>query len=275
MNLIFFGTSDFSKPIFEALKKEGHSPILWNPADSFEDFKKLDPDICIVAAYGKIIPKEWLEIPKYGFLNIHPSLLPKYRGASPIQATILNGDKETGATIILMDEKIDHGKVVSSIKYKLSGMENYKILEQKSAEIGAELLIETLPKWLNNEIIPTEQKHSEATFTKKFSWPDGKINWAESAEKIERRIRALNPEPGTWTQWQGKILKISSALPIQDKNDNIKAGQVFLTENKEAAIKCGLNSAILPKIIQLEGKKEVEIKSFLNGHKDFLDSNLN
>src|SRR3989344_5159552 len=110
MKLIFFGTSSFSKPIFEALKNEGYSPILWSLENPFENFKKMNPDICVVAAYGKIIPKEYLEVPRCGFLNVHPSLLPKYRGASPIQAAILNGDKETGTTIILMDEKIDHGQ---------------------------------------------------------------------------------------------------------------------------------------------------------------------
>lgn len=274
MKFIFFGTSNFSKPVFEALKKKGYSPILWGLEKSFEEFKKLNPDICIVAAYGKIIPKEWLEIPKYGFLNIHPSLLPKYRGPSPIQATILNGDSETGVTIILMDEKIDHGKIISSIKCQISLLESYSILEVKLAELGAKLLIETLPKWIDGKVKPKEQNHEEATYTKKFSWSDGKIDWQESAIEIDRQIRALNPEPGTWTLWSGKILKILAALPVQDKNDNMETGQIFLTNNKEAAVKCGFDSALLLKIIQLESKKPMGIKDFLNGHKDFIGSIL-
>lgn len=273
MKLIFFGNADFSKSIFSALQKVGYSPALWNSQDSFDDFKKLKSDICVVAAYGKIILKEWLEIPKYRFLNVHPSLLPKYRGASPIQAAILNGDPETGVTIILMDEKVDHGPILASKKSEARN-KNYKQLEKELAEFGAELLIEILPKWVNGGIKPVEQNHNRATYTKKFSWQDGKIDWQKSAEEIDRQVRALNPEPGTWTNWDGKILKLSEALPISDKNDNLKIGQVFTNEAKEAAIKCGFQSAILPKIIQLEGKKPVELKDFLNGHKDFIGSKL-
>ena len=273
MKLLFFGTSNFSKPVFNALQKAGYSFILWNQENSFEEFKKMAPDICVVAAYGKIIPKEWLEIPEYGFLNIHPSLLPKYRGPSPIQTAILNGDKETGVTIILMDKKVDHGPMIANEKLKMKN-EKYKELEEKLAGLGAELLIKTLPKWINGEIKPVEQNHSKTAYAKKFSWLDGKIDWSKSADEIDRQIRALNPEPGTWTNWNNKILKILESLPIEDKNDNLETGQAFLTENKETAIKCGLNSALLPKIVQLEGKKPTEIKSFLNGHKDFVGSKL-
>ncbi len=273
MKLLFFGTSDFSKPVFEALKKEGYSPLLWDLGNSFNDFKKLNPDICIVAAYGKIIPKEYLEIPKYGFLNVHPSLLPKYRGPSPIQAAILNGDKETGVTIILMDEKIDHGPIIKTQKAKLKS-QNYEELEKELAELGTKLLIEILPKWIRGELKPKGQNHEAATFTKKFSWPDGKIDWSKSAEVLERQIRALNPEPGTWTEWDGKILKILDALLIPGKDDNLKTGEIFLTGSKQAAIKCGFDTSLLPKIVQLEGKKQVDIKDFLNGHKDFIGSKL-
>ncbi len=289
LKLIFFGTSNFSKLVFEQLKKEGYSPILWNQENSFDDFKKLNPEICIVAAYGKIIPKEYLEIPKYGFLNIHPSLLPKYRGASPIQTSILNGERETGVTIILMDEKIDHGPILASRGFsilnfaysaeaasaaKAGQFSNYKNLEKELAELGAELLIDILPKWIKGEIKPREQNHDETTYTKKFSWLDGKIDWQKSADEIDRQIRALNPEPGTWTEWNSKILKILEALPVLDVNDTVKISQAFLIENKETAIKCGFRSAISPKIVQPEGKKPMEIKDFLNGHRNFIGSKL-
>ncbi|MEK7659163.1 MAG: methionyl-tRNA formyltransferase [Patescibacteria group bacterium] len=276
MNLVFFGSSPFSKIILEKLVKAGYSPIAGDlrRENYFEEFKKLNTDICIVAAYGKIIPKEYLEVPKSGFLNVHPSLLPKYRGSSPIQAAILNSEKETGVTIIKMDEQIDHGEIVSSIKHKISGKENYKSLEKKLADLGAELLIKTLPKWIKGEIEPKKQNHSETTYTKKFSWLDGKIDWTKAAREIDRQIRALNPEPGVWTNWDGKIIKILEALPIPEKNDNLKTGQVFVTENKKAAIKCGFQTALLIKIIQLEGKKQVDVKDFLNGHKNFIGSIL-
>ena len=293
MKLLFFGTSDFSKPVFEALKKEGYSPILWNPEDDFDKFKKLNPDICIVAAYGKIIPKEWLEIPKYGFLNVHPSLLPEYRGASPIQTAILNGDGKTGITIILMDEKIDHGPILASREFSIFNSDSatsrkrlggtfdehfqfskYKELEKKLAELGVELLVKTLPKWVKGEIKPVEQNHNEATYTKKLSWQDGKIDWHKSAEEVERQIRALNPEPGTWTNWGNKIIKIIEALPVPEKNDNLEIGLVFLNKDEQTAIKCGFDTALMPKIVQLEGKKPTDIKDFLNGHRDFISSVL-
>ena len=271
MKLIFFGTSDFSKPVFEALKKEGYSPILWDLSNSFDDFKKIKPDICVVAAYGKIIPKEYLEIPKYGFLNIHPSLLPKYRGASPIQTAILNGEKETGVTIILMDEKIDHGPVITVEKLKIKN-EKYKDLENKLAKLGAKLLVDILPKWINRKIKPVEQSHNEATFTKKLSWPDGKINWSKTAEEIIRQIRALNPEPGVWTLQAGKVLKILEAEMIESKL-SAESGQIFHIEN-QIIVKCGIDALILKKV-QLEGKKELNIQDFVHGYREFIGSKLN
>ena len=270
MKLIFFGTSDFSKPVFAALKKEGYSPILWSLDNSLDDFKKTEPDICIVAAYGKIIPKEYLAVPKYGFLNVHPSLLPKYRGPSPIQTVILNGDKETGITIILMDEKIDHGQIIANEKLKIKN-EKYKDLENKLAKLGAKLLVDILPKWIANEIKPKGQIHNEATFTKKFSWLDGKIDWSKTAEKIIWQIRALNPEPGVWTLQANKVLKILEAEIIESKL-SAESGQIFYIEN-QIIVKCGIDALILKKV-QLEGRKELNIQDFVRGHQEFIGSKL-
>ena len=301
MKLIFFGTADFSKPVFEALKKTGYSPTLFDIVEesSFKKFKRLNPDLCVVAAYGKIIPKEWLEIPKFEFLNVHPSLLPKYRGPSPIQTAILNGDPETGVTIILMDEKVDHGPIIENKKLKIKNQsiriplridgersrihQNYKELEKELAELGAKLLIEILPKWIDGKIKPIEQNHDKATYTKKFSWPDGKIDWDKSAEEVERQIRALNPEPGTWTNWnpstssgQGKILKILEAKIYEaqpyHEHDQIYIGVVY-EENGRVFIPCSIGH-IEPLRIQLEGKKPMAIKDFLNGHRHFIGSKL-
>jgi len=286
MKIIFFGTSDFSKTIFEALVKNGYSPILWGKDKNFEEFKSLKPDFCVVVAYGRIIPKEWLAIPKYGFLNIHPSLLPKYRGPSPIQTAILNGDKETGVTIILMDEKIDHGPIVKIQNLKIKN-QNYKELERELAELGGRLLIEVLPDWVSGQIKLKEQNHEEATYTKKFSWLDGKINWNKPAEEIDRQIRALNPEPGTWTMWNpstgssraGKILKILEAKIYEKQtyheHDEIYIGVVYAAEgeNDHVFIPCS-RGHIEPLIVQVEGKKSLSIKDFLNGHRDFIGLTL-
>jgi len=322
LNLVFFGTSNFAIPILEDLIKHHYSPTLivtqpdkpfgrkkittpppiksWainfnlkitqapnlsNNQEFLQQFKELNPDICIVAAYGKIIPQEYLKIPRFGFLNIHPSILPKYRGPTPIQTAILNGDKESGVTIILMDEKMDHGPIIKSKKANISNL-NYKEAEEKLAKLGSELLIEVLPKWIRGEIKSKEQNHSKATFTKKFTWQDGKINWENWSQQIDLQIKALNPEPGTWSFikfkkrgsedefHQKRIIKILSGEVFKSKRaNNPKIGEVILLENKSVAIKCG-KDFLKPKIVQLEGKKILTIKEFLNGYPNFIGSIL-
>lgn len=283
LKMIFVGTSEFGAIILEKMIKAGYRPILVitmpdkpvgrkqiitpplvkliaqkydlpiEQPEKIKDLKpkieNLNPDLIIVADYGQIIPKEILDLPKYGCLNIHPSLLPKYRGPSPIQATILNGDKETGVTIIKMTEKIDAGPIIAQSKFKnqISKM-NFLQLRNKLAELGAELLIKTIPFWINGQIKPKKQLEKKATFTKILKKEDGLINWQKSAEEIERQIRALNPWPGTYTFYQGKRLKILEAEAI--------------------------NHQLVIKKVQLEGKKPVAFKDFLHGHPDFNLLNL-
>ena len=227
---------------------------------------KINADLIIAAAYGQIIPKEILVLPKFGALNIHPSLLPKYRGASPIQTAILNGDKETGITIILMDEKMDHGDIVASSKFKVQSSKiTYNELSEKLADLGADLLIKTLPNWIEGKIKPRPQDHSKATFTKIIKKEDGKINWNKSAEEIERMIRALDPWPGIFTFWNNKQLKILQANCTSLNDVHKKVGEVFLTNDKKLAIKTG-NGILILKQVQLEGKRMMPAKDFLNGH---------
>ncbi|MDP2639026.1 MAG: methionyl-tRNA formyltransferase [Candidatus Azambacteria bacterium] len=313
MKYIFFGTPKFAEIVLEKLIDAGYLPeaVVCNPDEpvgrkqiltpppvkSFvRDHEtwnikilqpvKLDasfkfqvpsfkPDLAIVVAYGKIIPEEILSIPRLGFLNVHGSLLPKYRGASPIQSAILNGDKETGITIMKIDEKMDHGKIISSAKIKISNDDNYEILSQKLAICGAELLIKTIPGYLSGKIKPTEQDHSQATYTKIITKEDGKIDWSKSAEEIKRMIRAFYPWPSAWTRVNLKSqisnLKIMEA-DISDSKGSHKIGEVFLL-NSNLAIKCG-KSALIIKQLQLEGGKIITAKEFLNGHKDFIGVNL-
>jgi len=165
-------------------------------------------DFFIVAAYAKIIPEEILNVPRLGVIGVHPSLLPKYRGPSPIQSVILNGEAETGATLFLADEKADHGKIISSVKYQVSSSDNYEFLNKKLAELGADLLVEALPKFIKGEINPLFQDESQATYTKKFITEDGYVDLAKDEPIIiERKIRALNPEPGVWTMMEIKSEK--------------------------------------------------------------------
>jgi len=213
-------------------------------------------------------------------LNIHPSLLPRYRGASPIQTTILNGDKEAGATIILMDEKMDHGDIVAKSKVKSQKSKiTYEELSNQLADLGAKLLIETLPNWIAGKIKPRPQDHSRATFTKILKKQDGKIDWGKSAEEIERQIRAFCEWPSVYTFWNNKQLKILEAdiskkpRIAQQVELRGKPGEVFLTENKQLAVQTGRGILIL-KQVQLEGKRPMPARDFLNGHPEILNTIL-
>jgi len=198
----------------------------------------MNSELFIVAAYGKIIPKSNLVLPRYGSINVHPSLLPKYRGPTPIQSAILADETETGVTLMLLDEEIDHGPILSSIKYQVSGppagragIKGYEEVEKDLAEIGGQLLAETIPGWLAGEIKAIPQEHNKATFTKKFGSVDAFIEpeiilGGETAKLAVsppkailayRKVLALNPEPGTWSELAGKRVRITEAILQDDK----------------------------------------------------------
>jgi methionyl-tRNA formyltransferase len=265
----FFGTGDFAVKILEILHQNNFVPelIVTTPDKPKERKMILTPppvkiwaeknniktitrytlpvtryDLFIVADYGKIIPKEILQIPKYGSLNIHPSLLPKFRGPSPIQSFILSEEEEIGVTIILMDEEVDHGPIVASEKLKVKSEKlYYKELGKKMAELGGELLSRILPDWLAGKIKPQEQNHSKATYTKKIRKNDGLINLDEPAENIERKVRAFTPWPSAYTFIQGKRLIISEV--------ELKNGKLVISRVKP------------------EGKNEMSFEDFLRGNK--------
>lgn len=303
MKIIFFGTSEFAVPALDALMKNGlvpaavvtapdkpagrgkklkRSPVkefingsaaIFQPEKIDEQFiaklKDLGPDLGVAAAYGKILPKALIDIFPKGILNIHPSLLPKYRGASPIQAAILNGEKETGVAIILMDEKMDHGPILAKREFSTSlpGLPisiTYFNLHDSLAKLGAELLAETIPKWVAGEITPHPQDDSKATFTKLIKKEDGKINWAKSAEDVERTIRAFYPWPGAWMETGGTRLKIIKAEIIPN-SANYPSGKFFEYE-KFPAVACGMDAVKLL-IVQPEGKKEMSGEAYLRGHR--------
>ena len=232
----------------------------------------IKPDLAIIAAYGKIIPETILDIFKYGAINIHASLLPAYRGASPIQYAILNGDKETGVTIMKVDGEMDHGNIISNFKTQISKVDTYESLSQKLAISGAELLIKIIPDYISGKIKPAEQDHSKATYTKIIKKEDGKIDWSKSAEEIERMTRAFYPWPSVYTNIKNKILKIIE-VDISDAQNKYHVGEVFLTAKNELAVRCGKGSLIIEKL-QLEAGKVLSAKEFLNGHKDFVGSIL-
>ncbi len=245
-------------PVFQPEKLKEDTKLL-------ETLKCLEPDLMIVVAYGQIIPKEILQIFKFGTINVHPSLLPKLRGASPVQSVILNGENKTGVTIMLMDEKMDHGPILSQIELPLTGEETNMDLHKKLADSSRELLIDTIFKYLNKEIEPKEQKHEEATFCKIISRENAQINWSKSAEEIKRMIYAFDPWPGTWTTLNNKRVKIFPPVNVLKNNDTLKPGSIVL--DYDLKVKCG-EGAIKINRLQLEGKKEIEGLEFINGHKE-------
>lgn len=245
MKTIFLGAGEFGEIILKGLTENTYKPVL---VHDFKKTEELKPDLVIVASYGKIIPKKILEIPKYGCLNIHPSLLPKYRGPSPIQTTILNGDKKTGVTIILMDEKIDHGPILSQQEQKIPSLKiTYPELSQELAKLGAKLLIQTIPKWIKGEIKPKPQDESKATHTKILKREDGKIDWSKPDREIERQIRAFNPWPGSFT-----------FIKHKNKTLRIKVLEANLKDNK-----------LIVKKLQPEGKKPMTFEEFKRGYHGF------
>lgn len=245
MKTIFLGKGEFGEIILQGLIENGYKPVSVN---DLEKIKELNPDLVIVASFGKIISKKILEIPKYGCLNVHGSVLPKYRGPSPIQTAILNGDKETGITVMLMDEKIDHGKTISNSKLPISSKTTYQELNRKLAQLGIKLLLETIPEWIKGEIKAKEQDHSKASYTKMLKRQDGKINWNKPAQEIERQIRAFDPWPGTFT-----------FIKKGDKKIRVKILEAELSKDNQLIIKK----------LQPEAKKPMSFEEFKKGYHEF------
>lgn len=240
--------------------------------DEVETIKGLKPDLIVVIAYGKIIPQTILDIPTHGCLNVHASLLPKYRGAACLNAPILNGDSETGVTIMKIDAGLDTGPILRQSKISLNGRETLAEVHDRLAQLGAETLVPTLRDFLTGKIEAKTQDNSQASYIKTLKKEDGRIVWTKSARDIERLIRAYTPWPGAYSVWQGKIIKILEAshdvLPINDK----KAGQVFLSDDN-LAIQCGQDSLLILKL-QLEGSRPLDSKAFLNGNSALIGATL-
>jgi len=241
--------------------------------------KELNPDLIILTAFGQIIPQEILDAPKYKALNIHPSLLPKYRGASPIQSVILNGDTEAGVCLMVMDAEMDHGPILEISEFQILNPKiSYTELSEGLSNLGSELLIKTLPDYIDGKIIPQEQDHTQATFCKLIKKEDGKIDWNKSAQETERQIRAFQEWPTAYTETLNpksqtlNNIKVLNAEILKQKTDK-KIGEVFLTDDKQLAVQTG-NGILILKTVQLEGKKPTLAKDFLNGHPEIIGTTL-
>ena len=304
MKLIFMGTPDFAATILEGLigsrheilavvtqpdKKKGrnqklsaspvkelalmHGLVVYQPnkvkEPQFLDLlNELKPDAIIVAAFGQILPKALLDIPKYGCINVHASLLPKYRGAAPIQYAILDGETETGISIMYMDEGIDTGDVILQEKLVIEPDETGGSLFEKMAALGASCLLTALEQIENKTAVRIKQDHEQATYVKMISKDMGRLDFSQPAIKLERMVRGLDPWPSAFTFLDGKTLKIWKAAVEEDDEASYAArpGEIIELRRDAIVVKTG-EGKLLIKELQLEGKKRLTADAFLRGYK--------
>lgn len=306
--IVFMGTSLFAKEILAGLVEEGynveavftrpdkkigreqklnissvkeiaamHSIQICQPdefnAEIVNEVKILTPDIIVVTAYGKILPRNLLEIPTFGCLNIHASLLPKYRGPSPIQNALLNDDQKTGVTLIKMDSGIDTGDILSRKEIPIEKSDNAETLSKKLSMLGKSLLLETLPLVFEKKVKPQKQDEQKATFCQLIEREDGHIFWNEEARVIYNKFRALFPWPGIFTfcRITGKMRRLKLCkISIDEAESEVKKniGEVFEDDNR-ICIQAAKGKVILEEV-QLEGKKPMTVKELLMGYPKFI-----
>lgn len=301
MKIIFMGTPDFSVGTLEALTRAGHEVTLtvtqpdkpkgrgksmqfppvkeaalahgievYQPAKvrdeaCIEYLRNYEADIIVVVAFGQILPKEILTMPRYGCINVHASLLPKYRGAAPIQWAVINGEPVTGVTTMRMDEGLDTGDMILKEEVVLTPEETGGSLFERLAQTGAELCLKTLAAIEDGTAVYTPQDHTKATHTTMIKKQLGEIDWNKSAEELERLIRGLNPWPSAYTHLNGKTLKIwKAAVKEQEGNSQTEPGSVAEVTKDGLAVQTGQGLLKLLEV-QLEGKKRMSIDAFLRG----------
>ena len=308
LRIVFFGTPHFAVPTLQLLHEQNwdivtvitapdkpfgrnkiltpssvalladqlHMPVLkpdtLKDDDFYAMFAALKPDVCIVVAYGKLIPERYLAVARLGFLNIHPSLLPHYRGPSPVASALLDGATQTGVSIMLLDNQMDHGPILASQSWSIPTGFTTAQCEAELSTLGAQLLIDTLPNYAQGTIQPHTQDDAQATHTKKFTRGDGKIDWSQSAQAIAYRIRALGANPGTWTTWNGKTLNIFQASPTPTVRASSKPGSV--TNHEGSLLVATGDGALQVEQLQLEGSTKQSARDFLNGHPTIVDGIL-
>ncbi len=257
---------ELNLPIFQPAKIKGNPQFI-------EELQKISPDIIIVVAYGKLLPVEVLNCAKNGCLNIHPSLLPRYRGASPIQTALLNGDNQTGISIILMDEGMDSGDIIYQELINIKNSDDFITLSKKLAEKSSEIMERVVTLYCGGKLPLNTQNDNEATYCAKIKKSDGLINWKLSAMEIINKLRAYQEWPGTFFYWKEKKIELveASLSEIIDNSPSV-VGQVVKISGK-ILVKCGFGLLEIKKV-KMEGKKSMTIKDFINGHQEFLSEIL-
>jgi methionyl-tRNA formyltransferase len=294
--IVFMGTPEFSVPTLELLLKSEHkilavysqpptkahrgqkissssvenfakknalkvrTPLTLDSDKEYDFMKNLKPDIVVIIAYGKIIPKRFLNLAKYGFINVHTSLLPKWRGAAPIQRSIMNLDSETGISIMKVVEKLDAGPVMYQAKIAINENTDTQTLTQVLSQLGAKTLLDSISKIENGKAKFKEQNHNQATYAKKISKAEGKIEWNESAKKVLAKINGLNPNPGAWFEYKNERYKVWKAEIVN------KSGKTGTILNDQFIVSCK-DQAVQILEIQKEGKSRQTTEQFLLGNK--------
>jgi methionyl-tRNA formyltransferase len=298
--IIFMGTPDFSVPVLQQLLKDGYEVIgvvtqpdrpkgrkkeitpppvkaeavkhnipVYQPeklrkSEELQQILALQPDLIVTAAYGQILPKELLEIPTHGCINVHASLLPQYRGGAPIHYSILEGNKETGVTIMYMVEKLDAGDILTQVTVPISETDHVGTLHDKLSVAGAKLLSETIPPLLAGEISPIKQKEDEVTYAWNITREQEKIDWLKNGETIYNHIRGLHPWPVAYSLWNGKPMKIWWAEKVPLPSENAPGTIVEIRENG-FVVATGNEIGILISDLQVSGKKRMSGEQFLRG----------
>jgi methionyl-tRNA formyltransferase len=307
LRIVFFGTPLFAVPALRALNTEGWpidlvvtapdkpvgrkmlltpSPVksvaleLGLPAASpfklsdesfWAQYSQLRPDLCIVVAYGKIIPQRYLDEARLGFLNIHPSMLPLYRGPSPIASAILDGRTETGVTIMKLDDQMDHGPILAQERWTIPSGFDAPMAEDELSRIGARLLCSVLTAYVDGTQTLTPQDHSAATYCSKFEREHGRLDWTQPSDAVVNRIRALGTNPGTWTTAQGAVLNIVHAHRA-DAAPEAVSGTVQLV-GRDVVVSCGTGAVAL-ETVQPEGRSRMSARDLLNGRPGLVGSVL-
>lgn len=300
MKIVFMGTPEFSVPVLENLIDAGHQVgiVVTQPDrarnrgkvtfsavksaavdhgikvlqpeklsqdfETFDEIKSYEPDVIIVVAYGQLLKKDMLEIPKYGCFNVHGSLLPRLRGASPMQHAILDGEEITGVTVMRMAEGLDSGDMVAKAETPVDH-KNFEELHDELAEMGAELLIKTLPEIESGEVKFVKQDDEKATYAGLISKNDGRINFARTPEQIERQIRAFDPWPGAFCEYKGQRVKLWKAECLFEAHSE-EFGVIVKVSDEGIDVACG-GRVLRIKELQMAGKKRVVVRDFLLGHK--------
>ena len=244
------------------------------PPEIIAQLAAFKPDVIVVCAYGQILTKSVLEIPPKQCINVHYSLLPKHRGASPVAAAILAGDEYTGVSIQLVRMKLDTGPLLASAAIPVSPADNTGTLTSKLSIVGAGLLQEALTGWMRGEITPLEQDESKASYFGQVKKEEGEIDWSRPAVEIWRRVRAFQPWPGCFTSWKGKQLKINEAGVLQGREEN-EIGKVIIIPGKPEAVGITTGGGTLKiNVIHYEGKRAMSAHEFIRGQRDFIGSKL-